>query len=476
MNLIRPQVLFFGEEEYEGLIPGLDSGRVLITGEASLLIEAIKQHPVPIILFDTNHPQYSESLVLRVYRKYPEAEFWLMTDTDQQYLSDFLIDTSISPDITSQQFEDLVSACIKGRERLESYGMVGKSSNLKRTAEVISQVAPTDISTLIIGPSGAGKELVARAVHQNSKRKDKPYIAVNCGAFAETLLESELFGYEKGAFTGAIGRREGIFKRADGGSVFLDEIGETSPALQVRLLRVLEEGAFFRVGGDDQVHVDMRIIAATNRELLDAIQEGEFREDLYFRLGAMRINLTGLAERQADILPLINHFFRNETGKTRIVARNALDKLLNYGWPGNVRQLRNFVSRMVVTAGKGEISESNVIQFLDEQGYTDRSLPVVTGKSPQEAEFQLIYQALLSLGQEVRMLRDLIMDHVPAGQEPIVTEEQQPATPVKTMEEMEEELIRHTLEAVNGNRREAARKLGIGERTLYRKLKKYGEI
>ncbi|MCK5125053.1 MAG: sigma-54-dependent Fis family transcriptional regulator [candidate division Zixibacteria bacterium] len=471
-----PQVLFFGEEEYDFLSSALDEGWLLRTSEASQLVEAVKQQPVPILIFDSSHSQFSESLVIRVYRKIPEAEFWLVGDLNGHYLSKFLVDAVLPFTITGREFGDKVNDCLKVRERLSNYNMVGKSANLKHNAEIISQVAPTDISTLIIGPSGAGKELVARAVHENSKRKNKPYIAVNCGAFAETLLESELFGYEKGAFTGAIGRREGIFKRADGGTVFLDEIGETPPSLQVRLLRVLEEGAFYRVGGGELVRSDVRIIAATNRELLDAIQDGEFREDLYFRLGAMRINLTGLADRKADIMPLINHFFRKETGQTRMVARNAMERLLNYGWPGNVRQLRNFVSRTTVIAGKGEISESHVMQFLEEQGFSDRSLPVVTGKSPQEAEFQLIYQALLSLGQEVRMLRDIIMDNLPARHETVVEEEVHHADSPMTMDGMEEQLILKTLESVGGNRREAARKLGIGERTLYRKLKKYGEL
>ncbi|MEZ5358653.1 MAG: sigma-54 dependent transcriptional regulator [Candidatus Zixiibacteriota bacterium] len=476
MNIARPRILYFGEDEYDFLESGLDSGRIIKAGEASLLLETLKQQRIDIILFDSLHPQYSDSLIQRVYRKFPSAEFWVVSDAERHIDLEFVVDAIVPTGLSADDFEDRVFACLNIRERLEDYKMVGKSHNLKRTAEMISQVAPTDISTLIIGPSGAGKELVARAVHQNSKRANKPYIAVNCGAFAETLLESELFGYEKGAFTGAIGRREGIFKRADGGTVFLDEIGETSPALQVRLLRVLEEGTFYRVGGDDQVRVNVRVVAATNRELLDAIQDGDFREDLYFRLGAMRINLAGLADRKADILPLINFFFEQETGHVRAISARALDRLIHYGWPGNVRQLRNFVNRMIVTSGKGEISEHHVMQFLDEQGYNDRTLPVVTGKSPQEAEFQLIYQALLSLGQEVRMLRDIIMEHVPSRHETIIEEEPPNMPTPRTMDEMEQEMILNTLESVGGNRREAAKKLGIGERTLYRKLKKYGEI
>jgi DNA-binding NtrC family response regulator len=246
--------------------------------------------------------------------------------------------------------------------------------------------------------------------------------------------------------------------------------------LQVRLLRVLEEGSFYRVGGSDLVHVNVRVVAATNRELTDAIGEGDFREDLYFRLGAVRINLAGLTERQADIIPLINHFFIRETGAARGISERAMEMLLEYGWPGNVRQLRNFVNRMIVAAPSGEISEQLVLQFIEEQGFVHRNLPVVTGKMPQEAEFQLIYQALLSLGQEVRMLRDLIVTNLPGRPDTVEAHEFDRSSQPMTVEEMEKELIRKTLASVANNRREAAKKLGIGERTLYRKLKKYGEL
>ncbi|MFH1700959.1 MAG: sigma-54 dependent transcriptional regulator [Candidatus Zixiibacteriota bacterium] len=474
--MVMPNILVFSEEEHGFLEIVLDSGQAQRLWEPSNLFEAVKKQEYEIILIDTNHSQYSESLVFRVYRKIPEAEFWLISDTNGHHLPDYIVDNVISPLTEAADFQARINSCLRIREKLEDYGLSGKSANLKRTAEMIAQVAPTNISTLIIGPSGSGKELVARAVHDFSGRKGKPYVAVNCGALAETLLESELFGYEKGSFTGAIGRREGIFKRADGGTVFLDEIGETSPALQVKLLRVLEEGTFYRVGGGELVHTDVRIVAATNRELLDAISDNEFREDLYYRLGAMRINLTGLIHRQADIMPLLNYFFLKETGTTRLVSGKAMELLLNYGWPGNIRQLRNFVNRIIVSGGKGEISEQQVIQYIEEQGYSERTLPVVTGKSPQEAEFQLIYQALLSLGQEIRILRDLIVDNLPGRGETVFTEETPRETSIKTVEDMEEELILRTLQATGGNRREAANKLGIGERTLYRKLKKYGEI
>ena len=470
----RPAAVLFAEAVYPFIQPTLDEGRVVMVQEPSELFETARKDNIPIILFDTAHSRYTESLVTHTYRKTPLSEFWLLAAHDNHAFPDYVIDAVFPHNTRKTEFEKRLTSCIRIKSLLREYGLVGKSADLKRTAEMVAQVAPTMMSTLIIGPSGSGKELVAHAVHDHSARKNRTFMAINCGALVETLLESELFGYEKGAFTGAIGRREGIFKRADGGTVFLDEIGETSPAMQVKLLRVLEEGSFYRVGGDELVHTDVRIVAATNRELTEAIMDNKFREDLYYRLGAVRINLAGLVDRKADVLPLINHFFKEETGVARGISEKALEHLLNYGWPGNVRQLRNFVNRMIVAA-PGEISDRLVLQYIEEQGFTNRSLPVVTGRRPQEAEFQLIYQALLSLGQEVRMLRDIILDNIPRHGVVDAHDLNLSSTP-GSMEDMEEELIKKTLASVGGNRREAAKQLGIGERTLYRKLKKYGEI
>jgi DNA-binding NtrC family response regulator len=467
-------MLIFTDTDYPFLEQSLASGQAEQVSEPSMLFDKIKQRLYPIIIFDTASSKYRDSIVARMYRRTPGSEFWLLADGPEHALPDYMVDADLRFTIRKSEFNARVKACLRVRALLEDYGLVGKSANLKQAAEMISQVAPTDMSTLVIGPSGSGKEVVARAVHDASPRTTGPFIAFNCGALVESLLESELFGYEKGAFTGAASRKDGIFKRADGGTVFLDEIAETSQALQVKLLRVLEEGSFYRVGGDSLVKTDIRVVAATNRDLTEAIASGDFREDLYFRLGAVRINLAPLSERKADILPLINHFFRQETGSVRGISDAAMQRLIDYGWPGNVRQLRNFVQRMAVAANGGEISESLVSQFIEEQGFVHRNLPVVTGKQPREAEFQLIYQALLSLGQEVRMLRELIFEHLPTGASEAEGEETDRGSSIPSMEEMEEDLIRKTLAAVGGNRREAARRLGIGERTLYRKLNKYG--
>ncbi len=473
---METMILIFAEKDYPFLQTALGTGQAERVSEPSALFDKIKRQSYPIIIFDSASSQYTDSVVTRTYRRSPASEFWLLADEGLYTVPEYMVEAVIRYTTKKSDFNARVKACLRIKALLEDYGLVGKSANLKQVAEMISQVAPTDMSTLVIGPSGSGKEVVARAVHAFSSRRNGPFIAFNCGALVESLLESELFGYEKGAFTGASSRREGIFKRADRGTVFLDEIGETSQALQVKLLRVLEEGSFYRVGGETLVQTDIRVVAATNRDLTEAIASGQFREDLYFRLGAVRINLLPLSERKADILPLVNHFFREETGSTRGISEGTLKLLVNYGWPGNVRQLRNFVQRMIVAVGDGEIPESLVMNFIEEQGYVHRNLPVVTGKMPQEAEFQLIYQALLSLGQEVRMLRDLIVENLPARHGAGEVHDSDSGASIPTMEEMEEELIRKTLASVAGNRREAARRLGVGERTLYRKLKKYGVI
>jgi len=477
MNGHPSRILFFGEQKYTFIKASVEKGRVHRVEEPSELMEAVKREDYPVLIFDHNHPRFSRSLVARIYRRSPLSEFWHISRADHIDYPIYMADAVFPENITRQEFENKLSGVLKIKELLLHYKMVGKSSNLKQVAETISQVAPTDISTLIIGPSGSGKELVARAVHDNSSRSEKIFMAINCGALVESLLESELFGHEKGSFTGAVGRREGIFKRADKGTVFLDEVGETTPGLQVKLLRVLEEGSFTRVGGTEPVYADVRIVAATNRELTDAIGERKFRDDLYFRLGAVRINMAPLTERKADIIPLVDHFFTLQTGQRRGMSENVTELLINYGWPGNVRQIHNFVSRVAMASESGEIPEHLVLQFFEEQGYAERTLPVVTDKTPRQAEFELIYQALLSLGQEVRMLRDLILDNLPVGDEHDFEQAVKAKASGARLEEIEEELITKTLNEVGGNRREAARRLGIGERTLYRKLKKYrGDI
>lgn len=240
--------------------------------------------------------------------------------------------------------------------------IIGQSAAMEKVFALVDRVADSSATIMIYGESGTGKELVARAIHHNSSRKDKPYIQVNCAALPETLLESELFGHEKGAFTGAVARRPGRFELAHRGTLFLDEIGEISPAMQAKLLRVLQEKTFERVGGIESVKVDVRIVAATNRDLTAAIETGTFREDLYYRLNVIPIHLPPLRERKEDIQLLVRYFLDKLDVKKRIqeVTPEAMQALVNYQWPGNVRELENVIERAVIIAGGDEIALEHV--------------------------------------------------------------------------------------------------------------------
>lgn len=243
-------------------------------------------------------------------------------------------------------------------QKFDPGNIVASSKEMKEVLEMVARVAPTDATVLIQGESGTGKELIARAIHQNSKRKDGPFIPINCGALPENLLESELFGHVKGAFTGAAQNKKGLFEEADGGTLFLDEIGDTSPATQVKLLRVLQDGEVRRVGANTGVKTDVRVVAATNRRLQERIRDNEFREDLYYRLQVILLHLPSLRERQDEILPLINHYLQFHSQKlgkpVKGLAPEAEKALLEYSWPGNIRELINAVERAVILC-RGEI-------------------------------------------------------------------------------------------------------------------------
>jgi two-component system response regulator HydG len=293
---------------------------------------------------------------------------------------------------------------------------------------MVSYVAPTEATVLITGESGTGKELVAETLHRNSERNTKPFVRVNCAALAENLLESELFGHEKGAFTGADRQRDGTFMQADEGTLFLDEIGETSAAMQVKLLRVLQEGELQRVGGEQTIHVDVRIIAATNRDLELEVEKGSFREDLYYRLNVVTLEVPPLRHRQGDVELLAQNFIARFTEKNRrtvdSVSREFMEHLDVYPWPGNVRELENAIERAVI--------------LMRGTHLTEKSLPLTVQK------------------------------HFQANPE-------RSGTKPATLQEAEKELIFQTLEETGGNKSEAARRLGITRKTLQNKLQKYGE-
>ena len=397
-------------------------------------------------------------------------------------------------------------------------GLVGESEAIREVLVKIEQIAPVSSTVLIEGESGTGKELVARAIHQLSPRRGKPFIAVNVGALPDTLLESELFGHEKGAFTGAAERRLGRFELADTGTLFLDEIGEVPMSTQVKLLRVLEEREVTRVGSGQAIPIDVRVVAATNRPLREHVEEGGFRADLYYRLNVLRIYLPPLRERRDDI-PLLVRRFVAEFSRTHDrpfhgLSADALALLVEYPWPGNVRELRNLIESMVVLAHGREIVAEDIPRAMRDAGGR-RLLPVHVGPIVREGEraqgreLEFIVRSLVELKLQVEELRrrmdtDVtpvtdgwvgdVRGHPGNGPTPLVEisapgnalrgieprdQAPQPTVitlgPGVTMAEIERSAIESALRDANGNRRKAAEVLGIGERTLYRKLREYEE-
>jgi len=439
--------------------------------EISLLYQTCKERVVDLILVDSRRSDMTRAVATRIRRYNPLTDIWRLVedefanDTEPEHF-----DGTMSKELGQSGIETRVGQILGAKDLLKEFGIVGRSARMKSVAETIKRVAPTEMAVLIVGPSGSGKELVARALHNGSDRSKGPFVAINCGALAEGLLESELFGHEKGAFTGSVANRKGLFNKATSGTIFLDEIGETKPDMQVKLLRVLEDGMYYPVGSSQPLHADARVISATNRDLTDAIGDRTFREDLYFRIAVVKIMVPPLLERKGDIQPLLHFFWRDAGGISYTDA--SLDRLMNYDWPGNVRQLRNFADRMKALKGEGLVEVEDVDSFLSEQYATAEHLPVATGKTVEEAGQELIYRAILSLGNEIKLLRDLIISHIPSE---TVSEQyaQNEGDSSTNMQEMERELIRKALAETGGNRREAASRLGIGERTLYRKLKKY---
>lgn len=380
----------------------------------------------------------------------------------------------------------------------EKFGIIGESRAVQQIARAIEQVAPTDISVLIIGESGTGKELVAQAIHEQSQRKDKPLVVVNCGAIPEGILESELFGHEKGAFTGAVGTRKGYFELADTGTIFLDEIGEMPLSTQVKLLRVLEGKEFMRVGGTKTQSVDARVIAATNKDLERAVKGGEFREDLYYRLNAVDIRIPPLRERKEDIRLLVEKFSRDFSRENHIefegFTESAFRVMEDYPWPGNVRELKNTVESIIVLEKGNKVDEYALSRYLKfDHQRVERNLPVPTYRSSEQVEREFIYHALIDLKSEISKLRDdlyqiLLSERRPKSlpyysevipRPPEIysseneNEHEETDFEDKTLEELERIMINRALEKFNGSKRKAAQSLGISERTLYRKIKEY---
>ncbi len=391
----------------------------------------------------------------------------------------------------------------------QRFGIIGSSPLLDRAIEIAAQVAPTDLSVLITGESGSGKEVMPQIIHAYSSRKHGPYIAVNCGAIPEGTIDSELFGHEKGAFTGAHEARKGYFEVANGGTIFLDEVGELPLTTQVRLLRVLESKEFIRVGSSRTQKTDVRMVAATNVNMLQAIQRGTFREDLYYRLNTVPIQVPSLRERKEDIQLLFRFFAQDAASKYKApplaLTDDALQLLLAYRWPGNVRQLRNIVEQMSVIEQDREVTANTLRRYLPEE--VTALVPLKNGGGNGGGfdsinERELIFKFLFDMKNDLNALKeqvqaltgaqlqpgpvaapfrdDYFIPNSPQGRMrihiPDEVEEEIDHTEVEeslSLEEKEKEMIRKALQKHRNRRRSAAQELGISERTLYRKIKEY---
>jgi transcriptional regulator with PAS, ATPase and Fis domain len=403
----------------------------------------------------------------------------------------------------------------------QRFGIIGNTPLLNRAIDIARQVAPTDISVLISGESGTGKETMPQIIHQLSARKHGQYIAVNCGAIPEGTIDSELFGHEKGSFTGAHDSRKGYFEVADGGTIFLDEVAELPLQTQVRLLRVLETGEFIRVGSSKVIKTDVRIIAATNVDIPKAIREGKFREDLFYRLNSVPIALPPLRQRKEDIPLLFRKFAVDFADKYRMPSikldEEAKELLVNFRWPGNIRQLKNVVEQLSVIEENREISAAVLRQYLPE--ISESNLPAIIGSEKASGDFterEILYKVLFEMRREIGDLKAIVLELMqnrsassvsPSNQaivkrlyEDIDVSEFEPSssyshdispydiqTPSQasdidsheeveetlSLEETEKELIKKALKKHHKRRKQAAKELGISERTLYRKIKEY---
>ena len=386
-------------------------------------------------------------------------------------------------------------------------GIIGTSKKIKQVLEMVNQVSDVDISVLVTGESGTGKEVIAKAIHKNSKRSNTSFVIVNCGAIPEGIIESELFGHKKGSFTGANEDRKGYFEEANLGTIFLDEIGETPLETQVKLLRVLENGEFMRVGEAKTRKTDVRIIAATNKNLKSLVQKKEFREDLFYRLNTVNIQLPSLRNRLEDIGPFIERFSLEFTRSNDLRFRgfmpDAIRTMKQYDWPGNIRELKHFVEKILVLERGERITPEMVLNSMDgivSNTKNKEDLPVIVGNDSSKAEVDLMLRQLFLLKQDTEIIQKLLMSgtisatHSENNINSINPLEKNLQFPQKSMEiveegfrfirddaigdisikDLEKELITRTLSFFNNNRRKTAKSLGLSERTLYRKIEEYG--
>ena len=451
-------------------------------------------------------------------------------DARRRLARSFDLDEALSLPVDPDEVRVVLQTHLDRYDLQRQTGIIGRTEAVREILERVHMIAPVMSTVLLTGESGTGKELVARAFHRLSPRRARAFIAVNCAALPESLLESELFGHEKGAFTGATSLRRGMFELADGGTLLLDEIAEMPLPTQTRLLRVLESRRFMRVGGDHEIQVSVRVVAATNRDLRQAVETGEFRRDLYYRLNVLNVHVPPLRERRRDIPVLIRRFIsefsRQHDREFRGLAPEALQILLDYDWPGNVRELRNLIESMVVLAPGSVIRPEDIppeirsggVSLVPSPARIAPSVDAGAGHLPSSPQLAFVFRTLVDLkvdiddltrefeayrsgarqlpaaparsgvGEDVEDAIEIdITDAVEAigttGAETISSTEDGPTPeepdmiairPGMTMEEIERAAIIAVLRQAGGNRRRAAEALGIGERTIYRKIRKYG--
>lgn len=359
----------------------------------------------------------------------------------------------------------------------KKFGIIGRSKEIHDLIDITMQVSQSDISVLITGESGVGKEIFARAIHNYSKRADKELVSVNCGAIPEGLLESELFGHKKGSFTGSIDDRKGYFEIADGGTLFLDEIAEMPLTTQVKLLRVLETQQFMRIGAETVTKVDVRIIAASNKDLQLEVDSKRFRHDLYFRLKAVTLNIPPLRNRRGDIILLASNFLKNYSQTNNIpeptITKSGAELLINYNWPGNIRELKNVVETAAALSRTSVLDTQALSPLLTTTLNDDefRNLPVHINRPLESLDREMIYRALIEIKKDLMDLKAFAeKNQNDSGN----LNSAQNVTEVTRLEKIEKQAIQNAITFTKHNKRKAAKLLGISERTLYRKLKDYG--
>jgi transcriptional regulator with PAS, ATPase and Fis domain len=372
-------------------------------------------------------------------------------------------------------FKSFSKKSVDREEFKKKHGIISQSGEINDLVDVVMQIASSDITILVYGESGVGKEVFARAIHNSSRRAGKELISVNCGAIPEGILESELFGHKKGAFTGAFEGRKGYFEIADGGTLFLDEIAEMPLTTQVKVLRAIEFKEFMRIGAETVTKVDVRIIAATNKDLQEEVNHRRFREDLFFRLKAVSLNIPPLRKRKGDIELLAKHFLESYAYANKItppqITPEAMDLLVQYSWPGNVRELKNAIETAVTLNRNGILDVDSFFGLIinKEGSSSARNLPVFLRKTPEDADREILYRALFEIKKDLIELKDLV---VQSGREADVKSEE-PRRNLFSLDVIEKETIKAALDKTRGNKRKASKLLNISERTLYRKIKQY---